>query len=235
MKRGLQAFPNEAILLGGEGELSKVLSQAVRAEVAFEKSFAANPRSTLIAKRLARIKRSKGAYRNAQQVLQKCLEFNPGAQDVHYDLAMSVLESAPNADQTEATSILYHLRRSFSPGDKNLQAQFWYARQLCIAGQYDGARPIFKSLSEARVPFKEKEEVRGLLRQSDGTSREFVGTVTFLRAAFGYVQCDAMNLRAWFSIRDSATEWADYLSVGSVVRFELGFNLLGPVVTRLDL
>jgi tetratricopeptide (TPR) repeat protein len=99
LKKGLQAFPNEALLLVEEGELSKILSEAVRAETAFEKAFAANPRSTLIAKRLARIKRSKGAYADAQQVLHECLEFNPAAQDLRYDFAMSILESAPDADQ----------------------------------------------------------------------------------------------------------------------------------------
>jgi hypothetical protein len=92
---------------------------------------------------------------------------------------------------------------------------------------------MFKDLSEARVPFKEKQEVRGILRQSDGTPRALVGTVTYLRDAYGFVQCDAMNLSAYFSTLDDALECADYLSIGSVVRFELGFNLRGPVVTRM--
>lgn len=235
LKNGLQAFPNEAILLGEEGELSKVLSEAVRAEHAFEKAFAANPRSTLIAKRLARIKRSKAAYADAQKVLQKCLEFNPAAQDVHYDFAMSLLESAPDADQTDGDAILYHLRRSFSPGDKNLQAQFWYARQLCISDRFEDARQIFSILSDARVPFKEKKEVRGILRQRDGSPRELAGTIAVLRDAFGFVRCDAMNFSAFFSALEGASECMDYLSVGSIVRFELGFNLKGPVVTRMAL
>jgi tetratricopeptide (TPR) repeat protein len=53
LRSGHQAFPNEALLLAEEGELSKVLSEADRAEAAFEKAFEANSRSTLIAKRLA--------------------------------------------------------------------------------------------------------------------------------------------------------------------------------------
>jgi hypothetical protein len=42
-----------------------------------------------------------------------------------------------------------------------------------------------------------------------------------------------MNLSAFFST--NALECSAYLDVGSVVRFELGFNLQGPVVTRMDL
>jgi tetratricopeptide (TPR) repeat protein len=235
LKNGLQAFPNEAILLAEEGELSKVLSEAVRAETAFEKSFAANPRSTLIAKRLARIKRSKGAYPVAKQVLQKCLEFNPGAQDLHYDFAMTILESAPNADQTESDSILYHLRRSFTPGDRNRQARFWYARQLCISNRFDDARPIFRELSEAQVPFKEKTEVRGLLLRHDAMPVELVGTVSFVRDTYGFVQCDSMNLRAFFSKADGGPESVEHISVGTTVTFELGFTLRGPVAIQMAL
>ena len=176
-----------------------MLSQSVRAEAAFQKALVANPRSTLIAKRLARIKRSKRSYADAQQILRKCLEFNPAAKDLHYDLAMSIIESAPDADQIEASPILYHLRRSFSLGDKNLQAQFWYARQLCISGQFADARPIFRKLSEARIPFREKKEIRGVIRQVDGNSREFLGAVAVLRNGYGFVRCDAMNLTAYFS------------------------------------
>jgi tetratricopeptide (TPR) repeat protein len=233
LERGRKAFPNEALLLAEEGELAKALSEAVRAETAFERAFQANQRSTLIAKRLARIKRSKGAYADARQVLQKCLEFNPGAKDLHYDLAMSILESAPDADQSEADLILYHLKRSYSQGDKNLQAQFWCARQLCISGRFDEARPMFKNLSDAQVPFKIKKEVRGVLQQSDGTPCELIGKVTVLRDAHGFVQCDAMNLSAFFST--NAFECAECLDLGCVVRFELGFDLRGPVATKMNI
>jgi tetratricopeptide (TPR) repeat protein len=198
LKRGLKEFPNEAVLLAEEGELSRVLSEAKRAEVAFEKAFSANPRSTLIAKRLARIKRSKGAYPDARRVLQTSLEFNPAAQDVHYDLAMTIMESAPNADQVESDTVLYHLRRSFSPGDTNRQAQFWYARQLCISGEFNDARPFFSTFREASIPFREKREVQGILRQADGTTREFEDEIIKLQDSYGLVRCQELKLTAFF-------------------------------------
>ena len=235
LKRGLQAFPNEATLLAGEGELSAVLSEAVRSETAFEKAFAANPRSTLTAKRLARIKRSRGEYAAAQKVLQCCLEFNPGAQDLHYGIAMTIMGSAPDADQAKTETILYHLRRSHSPNDRNRQAQFWYARQLCIAGQFSEARPIFQTLSDVGLPFKERRRVQGCVQSGDGTPHECVGTVTLLRDSYGFVRCEEMNLTAFFYTGDGAdVEWDDVL-VGSVMRFQLGFNLFGPVAVNIDL
>jgi len=236
LKAGRQAFPNEAMLLSEEGQLSNILSQAARAETAFDKAFAANQRSTLIAKRLARIKRSKGSFEQALAVLRKCLEFNPSSQDLHYDLAMTLLASRPDADQVEAATLLYHLRRSFAPGDRNLQAQFWYARQLCIADRFDEARPIFRALSDSRVPFKEKIEVRGELCGSDGALLELIGTVDLWRESWGFVVVTApMKMRVFFKVSEADAELADYISVGSTVRLNLGFSLKGPVACNLTI
>jgi hypothetical protein len=78
------------------------------------------------------------------------------------------------------------LRRAFTPGDKNYNAQFWYARQLCIAGKYEEARPLFATLSEARVPHREKTEVKGFVRNGDGTPKRFDGAVLFMKPTFGF-------------------------------------------------
>ena len=49
------------------------------------------------------------------------------------------MDSEPDADQKYGEEIAYHLRRAFSPGDKNYTAQFLFARQLCISGKYEEA------------------------------------------------------------------------------------------------
>lgn len=234
LKRGLQAFPNEALLLKEEGELSAVLSEAVRAERAFEKAFEANPRSTLVARRLARIKRAKETYTDAAQILQKCLGFNPGSQELHYDLALVTIESAPDADQTENETVLYHLKRSFSSGDKNRQAQFWYARQLCISDNYEDARPIFRALADARLPFREKKEVRAPIRQSDSLARVYQGTISSIRGQFGFIRCDSPTLSAYFSTTDLG-DLAELVSVGDTISFNIAFNLMGPVAINLQI
>src|ERR1700730_2927199 len=124
LRRALEGFPNNPLLLGEEGELSDVLSQAQRAETAFQKAFAANPRSTLLALRLSRIQRAKGAYPEALQTLRTSIESNPSSRELHHDIAMAFIESSPDGDQQHSEEILYHLRRAFSPGDKKYHAQF---------------------------------------------------------------------------------------------------------------
>jgi tetratricopeptide (TPR) repeat protein len=188
-----------------------------------------NPRSTLIAKRLARIKRAKGNFDAAAEVLRKGLEHNPGSVELHYDLALTIIDSGPDADQREADTLLYHLRRSFTPRDNNLQAQFWYARQLSISGKFDEARPIFRDLNDARVPFREKTEVRGVLTASSGEPLEKVGTVSLWRETWGFIRLADPRMRVFIALSESDSDLGDYISEGAVIRFKLGFTLRGPV------
>lgn len=232
LRRGLEAFPNEPILLSEEGVLSNVLSQAVRAEGAFERAFASNPRSTLTAIRLSRIKRAKKNFDEARTILQTCLEHNPGAHAIHFQLAMTIMEGQPDADQIEDQIILRHLRRASAGSGRNRQAKFWYARQLSLMGQYDQARTIFRELSESRIPYREKKEIRGVVLCADGSPNVYTGTITRVRGGT-FLRCDEPQLSAYFSAEDLDSRGGPLLAVGDVVQFELAFNLLGPVAQRL--
>jgi len=121
LKIALQQFPNEAMLLAEEGELSKALAQSSRSERAFEKAFASNPRSTLSARKLSRIKRAKGAFDEAEKVLHKALEYNPGAQDLHYAFALAIIESAPDADTFR---LILSRRQHFAQVDDVVVSEF---------------------------------------------------------------------------------------------------------------
>ncbi|WP_439600723.1 SIR2 family protein [Devosia sp.] len=235
LKRGLQQFPNEAVLLSEEGELSKVLSQAVRAEGAFQKAFEANPRSTLTAKRLARIKRSHGAFGEALDILRTCLEYNPSSQELHYDLSMTMMEAKPDSDTSDSDTLLFHLRRSFATGESNRQAQFWYARQLSIAKRIDESKELFSALSDAAIPFREKTEVRGRILGPEGTPQRFSGAVVSLGETYGFVQCDLLDQAIFFPFGDVPAPGVDYLWVGTSVTFQVGFTLRGAIACNIEL
>ena len=228
LRRGLQKFPNEARLLGQEGELSSALTNAERAESSFKKAFSLNPRSTLLARRLVRILRSKGAFSEAEGVLRKAIEANPGAQELHYELATTLMESSPDADQQQSETILYHLRRSFAVGDKNFQAQFWYARQLCIVGRYDEAGPIFEKLAHLRVPFTDRNEMRGELKTSAGQPTRCSGSIVVAKASYGLLLADSPRLHAFIPASEIDGSGGELLP-GDKVSFRLAFNLRGAV------
>ncbi|MER8718296.1 SIR2 family protein [Mesorhizobium sp. M0999] len=232
---GLRAFPNEGILLAEEGQLSDTLSQASRADRAFEKAFRANPRSTLVALRLSRLKRSKHDYSAAKETLRETLGYNPSSQQLHFDLAITMIEEAPDADQKHSEDILYHLRRSFSPGDRNLNAQFWYARQLSIAGRTDEAAKMYEVLNNARTPFNEKSTVRGILRDGTGNPVACVGTVTAVKGTFGFIRARDPAIDVFFLLKDVKGGGSSGIYGGVAVKFHLGFSLRGPVAQEIDL
>lgn len=233
LRKAHQAFPNDPVLLTQKGILSDTLSQAKRTENAFKKAFAANPRSTLVARRLARIQTSMGAFEDAVATLRSCLEFNPGSRELHFDISLALMESQPNADQSGADDILYHLRRSFVPGDRNYQAQFLFARELCIVGNYEDAKPFFAKLSEARLPFQQKIEVGHFIKDADGKALRVGGSVLFLKSSYGFVHCHHPILDAYFD-PDDINAPIENVSSGSAVSFELGFNLKGPVANNIQ-
>ena len=119
-----------------------------------------NEKSELIARRLARLLEAKDLIQPAIEVLQKALEFNPLNQRLHFYLAQLILRSRPDSTTKNAASMLHHLQRSFTAGDQNHEARFWYARQLCLTGSFQEAKPIFASLRALPLPFKQKHEPR---------------------------------------------------------------------------
>ena len=160
LRAGLQAYANDSHLLSEEARLRDILRQADRAVAALHKAFAGNEKSELIARRLARLLEAKDLIQPAIEVLQKALEFNPLNQRLHFYLAQLILRSRPDSTTKNAASMLHHLQRSFTAGDQNHEARFWYARQLCLTGSFQEAKPIFASLRALPLPFKQKHEPR---------------------------------------------------------------------------
>ncbi len=235
LRKGLQRFPNDPALLGQEGELSNVLSQAQRAERAFEKAFASNSKSTLLARRLSRIQRAKGEFNHALLTLRTALKSNPSSRELHYEIAMVSMESEPAADQKFGDEILYHLRRAFTPGDKNYSAQFLYARQLCLLGRFDDAQPFFATLGEARIPNFEKTRFEGVLKNEAGEPRRLSGTITAARPSYGFVESESPKMRVFVQMSDLGTIDPEDFLVGFPVSFELAFTMRGPVARNLAL
>jgi tetratricopeptide (TPR) repeat protein len=177
LREGLQRFPNEPYLLTEEASLSAILRNADRALKALQKAFEKNPKSEFVARRYACNLRAQGAYGEAVEGLRRGLEYSPGSYPLNYDIAQAIRASEADADTTKIDQLLYHFQRSYSKGDKNYEAQFWYARQLCIAGRQSEAKPIFEILKKVPVAFDQKRNVKGVLENTDGSPRAIYGVV----------------------------------------------------------
>jgi len=227
IREGLKRFPNDDRLLGEEATLGEILQNADRSLRALKQAAKSNPRSELIARRLARILRSKGLFDEAVEVIRSTLDMNPGSQTLHYDLALTLMESAPAVDVQKGETLLYHLQRSFSEGDRNNEARFWYARQLCLMGRSREAYKIFEVTKSAQVPYSQRRGIRGIVKTIDGVAATYYGQLYSKKALFGFIRADQDGLEM-FIFSDQLQGW-DGAMVGDRVSYNLAFNLQGAV------
>lgn len=89
-----------------------------------------------------------------------------------------------------------------SPGDKNYYAQFWYARELCLVDQYQDAQPLFTTLSEAKLPYYDKTEIRGRVLDQTGNPRRFDGTILVVRPTYAFIQSETPKMRVFYPFND---------------------------------
>jgi len=233
LRAGLQRFPNDDHLLNEEASLSEILQNADRALRALERAFQSNPQSELIARRLGRVLRAKNRVDDSVAVLRKGLDRNPGSQVLHYDLAQTLRQQFPDADMTQGEVLLYHFQHSFSKGDRNHEAQFWYARQLCLAGRSADAREIFVRLKGLHLPYKQKQNPRGVVYDKDHDPVLFYGQISQRYPTFGFVRSDRDGLESFFYI-DPKSDNADVLVVGQRVSYNIAFNLMGPLAQNIQ-
>ncbi|NEH99225.1 SIR2 family protein [Rhizobium johnstonii] len=233
LRVGLQNFPNDDRLLTEDAALSDLLKDADGAMAALRKAFTANPRSELIARRLARVLRAKTLFPEAIQVLREALNHNQGSQILHFDLGHCIRESAPDADTTEGDSILYHFQRSFTKGDKNYDARFWFARQLTLQGRWAEAKPIFDDLKKLSLPYRQRTGLRGGVLDDGGHLAQFYGQVISNKADYAFIRADRDGIGCFTATEHMKGDQA-LLSEHTRVKFGMQFSLIGPVAVEVQ-
>ena len=138
-QKAIQLFPNDSFIFDAEARFSALIDKFPRAIESLKKAFSLNKRSGYIAIRLAKMHENENDLSTAIQVLKDCLEANPSDKFVNYKLATLLGKNQLGT----LDEIKFYLRRSFTEGDSNYSAQFWFARCLYIENDFDGARRIF--------------------------------------------------------------------------------------------
>ena len=128
-----------------EARFRECLDQEDRAREALERAFRANPRQDWLAVRLARKYRDGGETTRSEGILKACLGENPNSKLANLELGR-LLSTDGRGDAAMA-----YLRRGFTRGDGNYEAQFWYARELYLRGQFEEAANGFGELHD-RAP-----------------------------------------------------------------------------------
>jgi cold shock CspA family protein len=186
-----------------------------------------NPRQDWLAIRLARRYLDLGHKSQAQEVIELCLKQNPDSKPAHLELAHILRGLNAPADR-----IIDHLRRSFTPGDSNFEAQFWYTRELFLTNRLADARAMFDNLNE-RAPGRFRNDAAAEVADSQGKLVSFQGSMARKEEGYGFVRPLDFATDLFASRGESARhEWNEIAKNGRVL-FYLAFNRRGPRATNL--
>ncbi|MFZ5861746.1 MAG: SIR2 family protein [Nitrospirota bacterium] len=218
LSEGLQLFPTHPYLLDAEAQLAKILDDAGRVLQALEKAFDGNPRSTFIALRLANYYKQHNDFQRSEQILTKALEANPGERRLHYAYARLLIAKGGAAHEV----LVYHLRRSFTDGDNNYDAQLLYGRQLFLNGEVDESKEVFRRLGNARINPDVRDKLLYPMDQS------FTGQVARLEATYCFIARDGLNDWIYAHCNNIDESAWKMLTRGTRVSFKIGFTMRGP-------
>jgi Flp pilus assembly protein TadD len=227
IQRGLQLFPESSELLADEAAFRDVLDQTAAAQAALEKAFRLNPRQDWLAVRLARRYEEAGDFERARVVLDKCLHDNPSSKAVHFAKGRNLIQS-----NGAGSDILANLKRSFSEGDNNYEAQFWFARELFAQGDFEAARKTFAAIHE-RAPGRFRNAPAARLEDATGCPLSRSGRIARLEEGYAFVQANEYPENLFASKADTnQLEWVTLRS-GAAVAFNVAFNRRGPLAISL--
>jgi cold shock CspA family protein len=192
---------------------------------ALEKSYKANPRNAYVAIRLADHYKRQDNLPRAEEILKDALGAKPEERKLHYAYANLLIKRGGAKPEL----LLYHLKRSFNPGDANYDAQLLYARQLFIDGELDASKEVFKRLKDARVSTEIRDELNYPIEKT------YTGAIARLEATYGFIARDGFN--DWIyahrsNMPDSA--WKS-LSLGARVSFKISFSMRSPNAFDIEL
>jgi cold shock CspA family protein len=185
-------------------------------------AFDSNKGSPFIAVRLASLYENAGKTDDAIKVLSDCIDIKPADRYTNFNLAMLFLKYHPE----DTGTIKIHLKRSFSDGDSNYAAQFWYARLLYIENPFGEAKKYFDILGLARVDPKIRDMTRGVITDNNKPI-VFTGVVGTKEFSFGFIKRDGFQDSIFMHNSDiDYREW-DEIKTGMRVQFEMGFSYRG--------
>ncbi|MCK5616112.1 cold shock domain-containing protein, partial [Candidatus Pacearchaeota archaeon] len=217
-----QAFPDDSFILSEESRFCKLINKHPQARISLEKAFANNKGRTYIAVRLAHIYEGNNEPEKAITVISECVDERPSDKYANYTLALLQQKYHPE----KKADIKIHLRRSFTDGDSNYAAQYWFARFLYLEDPSGEATKYFKMLGQARLAPEVKDKCRGIVAEND-IPVIFHGVVHKKEHSFGFIMRDGYQDMIFMHRNDMSEALWDELKEGNRINFQLGFSYRG--------
>jgi hypothetical protein len=229
---GLQRFPAESYLLDLEARLARHLNDRPRAAKAVQKAYDANPGNGYVAVRLAEQYLKNGDSQGARQVLVRCIDQNPTNKIAHLQLAKYLIDEDARAN---SDAIRSHLRASFTEGDTNYDAQFWYARHEFLYGDRVTAGRIFEHLAKAKVAPEVRNRIRGEIIDRFGKPLRFQAHIATVQDTYCFGNVQELNISVFIHhTQFNENQWGE-VRPNKQIRLSIGFNFRGPVGAAVEI
>lgn len=229
LAEGLQRFAADAALLSAEAELARILEDEDRVFSALEAATAQSLKHPYTVCSFARLLVKRGDVGAAFELLERAANEEPFQKSYHYSLARLLMDSGGDAIRIER-----QLRSSFTEGDHNYEAQFFYARQLYVNGKIDDALSRFDGLARrSRDPRLKSHAVHPWVENNE--SKKFRGTVDRVEASYLLVKRDVEGDTLIAPKRANSRVDLARFGRGDRVTFEIAFNYRGPVATSVEM
>lgn len=224
LAESMQRFPDDIFLTNIRADLHAALSDQPKAIALLVRTNEKFPSNELIALRLSRQHVATNNAPGAIAVLRRAVSLVPGSKSLNFELALLLIESDEHAHLHEISGLL---RRSFSDGDSNFEAQFWCARHEFLHGDRNKATRIYEVFSKRAHPYVDGAKKRAPVKSIDGKAQMFDGSVTSLRGDFAFVSCAQLGSSIYLHRSEMRSDWSN-LRIGDALRFKVGFSFRGP-------
>lgn len=227
--RAQQLHPEDADIIQIEARFRRELDQEDKALRALERAWAAGPRGSGTAIRIARIYDQRGLPEKALPVLKEALVRNPDDKLVHQAIAFHYVEQ----ETYDPATVEDHFRRSFSAEDQNFEDRYNLAQFLFLKGDVERAVELFEHINRKApesfrrvTPSKDNVFTRNLPR--------YLGSVFAVKERFLFIKCPQYPRDIFGHRSNSDADVYDELSIGQEVNFRIRFNRSGPMAIDIQ-
>lgn len=215
----LQRHPGDEHLLQLKADYNDILENNAESTKILEHAFTLNPNSIYLAIRLASLYKI-NSLDESIKVIRKALKGSHTSKELNFELAkyLGLIDEKGNSEE-----IIHCLNRSFTPGDSNYLAQFWFGYYQYMYGDRKSAYKIFESLKKSKLAPGFRNKVR------KGSVKNCLGKVKAKYGDYMFVECNELDDDIYVhSTHISAEDNWNNIYVNAEVEFDLGFVILGP-------
>ena len=124
-------------------------------------------------------------------------------------------------------AVAHHLKRSFTEGDTNYLAQFFYAVNQFLFGDMGVAERAFKALRSRKLSPSIRDQPREVIREASGDPRQFAGRVRSTFDTYCFARIDELRTDVFVHHAQFQTEIWDSIEVGSRILCNVAFTMRG--------